>query len=282
MENLVNGFSAARLRPWLTSTCYWKSMFKLLLRLQSKACRACQLLIYRLELACNRRRCEVDGLKLSLPSGILSAPIAHLLLNGGIDGEDRRLLRRYASPGDFVLNLGSGCGLTAMAAWRQVQPGGRVTAVEPDPLLSGLSRQNFQVNGMEQIQLYSAAAVADRQTKEITFYRKRNFYGSNLLNTRGEGRAMRVPAIYPPDLIESEYPGRKILLCDVEGYETALLANPEIVDCFDLIMTELHFGIYPNDKVSPLVPMFDLLFARGFKLVDIDDEAFVFERSPAA
>jgi FkbM family methyltransferase len=256
-------------------------MFNALLNLQSKACRACELLIYRAQLAFHARQCVVDGFKLLLPSHVLSTRMAHRLLQGGIDGEDRRLLARYAKPGDFVLNAGGGCGLSAMAAWRQVRPGGTVVVAEPDPLLHDLARRNFELNGMQEIRSHNAAVVADRQTKEVTFYRKKNYYGSNLLHTDAEGQAIRVPAVYPPDLIEPTCPGRKIFLCDVEGYETTLLAQQDVVDCFDLIITELHFGIHPQDRVSPLVGMFDLLFSRGFKIIDVDDEGFVFERKPA-
>jgi FkbM family methyltransferase len=257
-------------------------MLQSLLKLQRKASRACELLIYRTALAVNHRQCEVDGLKLQLPKNVVSTHVAYLLLQGGIDGEDRRLLARYAKDGDFVLNLGGGCGLSAMGAWRQVRPSGAVVTVEPDPLIHDLARRNFHANGMEAIRSHNAAAVADRQTKEITFYRKKNYYGSNLLHTDGQGEAIRVPTIYPPDVVDRTCPGRKILLCDIEGYETSLLAQPEIVDCFDLIITELHFGIYPKDQVSPLVGMFEVLFSRGFKIIDIDDEGFVFEKKPAS
>ncbi len=257
-------------------------MLDALLKLQRKASRACERLIYRADLALHGRQGSVDGIKLLLPKRTLSTDMAYRLLHGGIDGEDRRLLPRYAVPGDFVLNIGGGCGLSAMAAWRQVQPGGAVVVVEPDPLMHDLERRNFEINGMGTIRSINAAAVADRHTKEVTFYRKKNYHGSNLLHTDGEGRAMQVAAVFPPDLIEANCPGRRILLCDVEGYETTLLAKSEIVDCFDLIITELHFCIHPKDRVSPLVGMFDHLFSRGFKIIDIDDEGFVFEKIPSA
>ncbi len=66
------------------------------------------------------------------------------------------------------------------------------------------------------------------------------------------------------------------MLADVEGYETTLLAIPAILACFDLSITELHFGIYPKTGASPLAGMFDSLTAAGLRIIDVDDEGFVF------
>ena len=128
---------------------------------------------------------------------------------------------------------------------------------------------------MQAVELHHGAAVADPHPGPVTFYKKRNYYGSNLLNNFGEGRPITVPGIYPLDLIDPAY-SRKLLLADVEGYETALLADRALIEPFDLILVELHFGIYPKGGVSPLVGMFDALSAAGFRIIDVDDEGFVF------
>ncbi len=253
-------------------------MFNLLLNLLRKVYRACELVLRRAELAFHGQTATVDGLRLLIPVNVLSTDMRYRLVHGGIDGEDRRLLPRYARPGDFVLNLGSGCGLSAMAAFRQVRPGGIVIAIEADPLVHDLSRRNFHLNSMDDIQSQAAAAVAERGIREVVFYRKKNYYGSNLLHSGGEGQPIRVPTVFPPDLVPSHCPGRKILLCDVEGYETTLLIVKEVVECFDVIIMELHFGSTPKNVVSPYVAMFDVLSSCHFKLVDLDDEGFVFER----
>lgn len=253
-------------------------MFTLLERVAGRAHRAVVDLLHRGELAWHRRRGVAYGFELELPANVLSTEAACRLLGGGIDGEDQRLLARYARPGDFVLNIGSGCGMSAMGAMRQVGPQGKVIAIEADPDIFGLSRRNFALNGMEAIESHHAAAVSDPATTTVTFYKKRNYYGSNLLNNFSEGRAIEVPAIYPPKLVPPRWPGQRILLADIEGYETTLLAVPAILSCFELIITELHFGIYPKNSVSPLVGMFDALSAAGYRIVDVDDEGFVFAR----
>ena len=253
-------------------------MIELLLRIARKFCRLIEVALYRLRLVLAGRRAHVDGLTLLLPADVLSTQMAYLLLSGGIDGEDRRLMRRHGRPGDFLLNLGGGSGLSAMAAYRCIQPGGRVLAVEPDAAVLDLARRNFELNGLAAIATVRGAAVADPTTHEVTFYKKRNYYGSNLFNTDGAGTPQTVPAVYPPDLLPKDWPGRKVLLCDIEGVEAAMLAKPEIVACFDLIMVELHMGLFPKDAVSPYVKMFDVLDEQGFRVIDTDDEVFVFAR----
>lgn len=257
-------------------------VFQFLETLVRKAARACELLLIRLKLALLGSQTEVDGIRLLLPANVLSTHMRNRLFSGGVDGEDRRLLRRYAHPGDFLLNIGCGCGLSAMAAWRQVRPTGQVMALEPDPRVHELARRNFELNGMSEIQSRAAAAVAERATKEVTFYRKKNYYGSSLLQLDSGAEPIRVAGVYPPDVTPATCAGRKILLCDVEGYEATLLSVEEIIDCFDLIIVELHFTWAEKNVVSPYVRMFDTLFSRGFKLVDLDDEGFVFERVQTA
>jgi FkbM family methyltransferase len=258
-----------------------RSMFHLLERLSGRLHRSLTGALHRAELAWHGRRCQAYGFQLELPRGTLSTEAAYRLLGGGIDGEDQRLLARYARPGDFVLNLGAGCGMSAMGALKHVGPTGKVVAVEADPEIHALARRNFALNDCQRIESHNAAAVADPARRSVTFYKKANYFGSNLANNFGEGRPITVPAIYPPKLIDAAF-ARKLLLIDVEGYETELLADRAIIDPFDLIITELHFGIYEKGGVSPLVPMLDTLAAAGFRIMDVDDEGFVFGKPPAA
>ena len=262
-------------RPRASKNCY---MITLLERVAGRAHREMIGLLHRCELAWHGRRCTAYGFELELPASVLSTEAAHRLLSGGIDGEDQRLLARYARSGDFVLNIGSGCGMSAMGGCAQVGPSGKVVAIEADPEVYGLARRNFARNNMQAIEAHQGAAVADPATKTVTFYKKRNYFGSNLLNNFSEGRAIEVPAIYPPSLVPDHWNGRRILLADIEGYETSLLAVPQILSAFDLIIVELHFSIYPKNGVSPLVGMFDALSAAGFRIVDVDDEGFVFSK----
>jgi FkbM family methyltransferase len=250
-----------------------------LMMVARKAARACELTLMRVKLALNGPEVSVDGIRLLVPAGVLSTHMRHRLLKGGPDGEDRRLLPRYARPGDLVVNAGSGCGLSAMAAYRAVQPGGTVIAIEADPAIAELARRNFELNGMASIHSHAAAVVADRGTREVVFYRKKNYFGSNLLHLDGVGQPINVPGVYLPDVVPADGSGRKILLCDIEGYEATLLAVPQIIDCFDLIIVELHFRWASRNVVSPYVRMFDTLAAGRFKIVDLDDEGFVFARS---
>jgi FkbM family methyltransferase len=242
-----------------------------------KAYRAADIGAVKAAVALGGRTATADGFTLALPPGVMSAEMAFRLMAGGIDAGDGRNLAKHARPGDFVLNLGGGCGLTAMRALRRVRPGGAVVMVEPDPRLHELARDNFRRNGMEEIRSYAAAAVASPGAGKITFYRARDFWGSSLRDT-GEGEAITVDSVYPPDLVDRNGGGRKILLCDVEGYETELLTKRELVERFEVIIVELHLRPAPVESRSPFVAIFETLESCGFKIADIDDNDFVFTR----
>jgi FkbM family methyltransferase len=242
-----------------------------------KAYRAADLGAVKAAVALGGRSATADGFTLAVPPGVISAEMAFRLISGGIDAGDGRNLAKHARPGDFVLNLGGGCGLTALRALRRVRPGGAVVMVEPDPRLHELARENFRRNGMDEIRSYAAAAVAKRDAGPTTFYRSTDFWGSSLRDT-GEGEAITVDTVYPPDLVDRSHHGRKILLCDIEGYETELLAKSEVIELFDVIIAELHLRPAPVESRSPFVAIFDTLSSCGFKIVDVDDNDFVFAR----
>ncbi len=258
-------------------------LFPTLIRYSGRAERVVQRVFKRADLLLRGRRATIDGFQVLMPRNVMSDFMAHMMLQGGYEAGDRRLLRKYARPGDFVLDIGGGCGLTAMCARRIIGPQGKIVMIEPDSRLHGLAREHFRLNGTEDIESHCAAAVAERGVKEVTFYRSRDFWGSNIID--GVGRSpITVPAVYPLDFIPAQFPGRKLLFCDVEGYERTLLSKPELLQPFDLIFVELHFQTVPESEVSGYVPMFDTVFAAGFKIIDVDKYDFVFERQgrPAA
>ncbi len=231
-----------------------------------------------MELTAAGRRCQSHGFELLLPP-VLSVNAAHYLLRGGMDGEDHRLSEKYLKPGDWVVNAGSGCGLSSMTAARLVGPDGKVIAIEADPEIQALSAKNFSLNNISNVELHHGAVVASRSQKEISFYKKANYYGSNLNHNDGTGVRITVPAIYLPDLLRSKQSRNCVFICDVEGYETDLLIDDETLSLFNMIFVEIHSQAHAKDKVSPLAPMFNHLYSRGFQMIDVDDEVFVFRRS---
>jgi FkbM family methyltransferase len=253
-------------------------MFRFLEKALGRVHRLAHRALCWVELTMARRRCQSHGFKLLLPS-ILSVNAAHLLLRDGMDGEDHRLSEKYLKPGDWVVNAGSGCGLSAMTAAKCVAPDGKVIGIEADPEIHALSAKNLALNNVSNVDLHHGAVVANRMNQEIPFYKKANYYGSNLSHNNSSGVRISVPAIYLPDLLQSRQNHNCVFLCDIEGYETDLLLDDETVSCFQMILVEIHPKSHSTDKASPLAPMFNHLYERGFQMIDVDDEVFVFRRA---
>ena len=228
---------------------------------------------------------EVDGFRLRIPRSLISCEMRHRLRNGGIEGADRRLVPKYFQPGDFVVQLGGGIGLTALRIAKFIGPTGRLEVVEADPIVSELTRDNIALNDLQQnVVVHSAAAVANRKHSRVRFFRRKNFWSSGLdsaVSWRGKPLdVIEVDTIFPPVLVPACWQGRKVLHCDVEGYETELLANPDLLAAFDVMITELHFSNTPADGPSSFATMFSLVLAAGFKIIDIDGhDMFVFGRT---
>ena len=233
----------------------------------------------RIILCYNKRRAKIDGLTLILPSEVMSDYMAFSILGGRYDLVDRLLIRKYVKSGDSVIELGTGCGLTAMVAYQQVGPSGHVLTIEPDSRLLDLAVRNFALNGMR-IETRQGAAVADKSLKQVTLYKSRDFWGSNIT---GYGKQVvarpTVEGVYLPDLIDTSAVNCRVLLCDIEGYEARLLANVEIIDLFDLILVEVHnYSWPPKADGEELAAMFHTVLSSGFRIVETTDKIFVFAR----
>jgi FkbM family methyltransferase len=170
----------------------------------------------------------------------------------------------------------------SMRLARRVGPTGRVLMAEPDPRIHALAIENLALNSCGNVETRQAAAVASRQSRTITFHRHPNFWNSGLNRPGASSSPVEVPAVYPPDLVPRDWPGRKVLQCDIEGYEAELLAIAEVVAPFECIIVECHFGNTPETGASPFVAMWRSLVDCGFALADIDTFTFVFSKNAAA
>lgn len=226
----------------------------------------------------------VDGFRLHIPRHIVSVEMRHRLRGGGIEHADRRLFPKHIQPGDFVVQLGGGIGLSALRIARILGSSGRLVVVEADPKVSELTKENLTRNGFDNVLVHSAAAVANPELKHAVFYRRNNFWSSGLesaVSRRGTPRdIVEVSVVYPPHLVPSNWVGRKVLHCDIEGYECDLLSNAEVLSSFDLIIVEVHVHPTPDDVSSPFAKMFNVIRDSGFVIRDVDgNDMFVFART---
>lgn len=225
------------------------------------------------------RIAEFDGLRIPLPKGVISDNMACTLLNGNYDQADRYFLKKYLKPNDYVLEIGGGCGVTAMIARRIVGDAGEVITVEPDPEMQSYAQRNFEKNNLK-VECLQGVGVADRATKTVEFYKYADFWASQMTTDTGQHvEKLEVQGIYPPDLLGNVNDRRAVLICDVEGYETELLGNPEVIAPFSLILAEIHNYGWPSKAEGvACADMLHTIIDSGFRLVETAGQSFVFVR----
>ncbi|MDA1016527.1 MAG: FkbM family methyltransferase [Planctomycetota bacterium] len=222
---------------------------------------------------------EFDGLRIPLPKGVISDNMAGVLMTGNYDQADRHFLKKYLRPNDFVVEIGGGCGVTAMISRRIVGDGGVVITLEPDPVLHAYAERNCELNGFK-VDNRQGAAVADPNQRTVTFYKYSDFWASQMVEDKGQhATKLEVAAVYPPVLLDGLNGRRSVLICDVEGFETELLTRAEIVSPYDMILAEIHNYGWPSkaDGVG-CAKMFHFLLDQGFYIAETAGQSFVFLR----
>lgn len=155
---------------------------------------------------------------------------------------ERRLIAMFVRPRDRVLELGTAMGVVAMTA-AKIVGAPNVLTIEANPEMLPIAQRNFQLNGMAAIK-QKFGACQNRENYfpgELDFHIARNFLDSRL-NNDGAGdivRTVRVPVLCLEDEIAAH--SANILICDIEGGETALLEQANLSRLRFLII-ETHPG----------------------------------------
>ncbi|NRB01239.1 MAG: FkbM family methyltransferase [Rhodobacteraceae bacterium] len=197
---------------------------------------------------------EIDGIDLTLPDELLSPGVSDALESGRYETLERGALRKRLRRNDRVLDLGAGAGITAVVAARIVGPS-RVVAVEPHPALRAVMEETFAANDMTGIAIEDVAVLPARETGSATLYDGAGFWSASLLGEGAEGHEVRGLGLW--DLIDLHDPD--VILCDLEGFESALFTEP-LPTAPRLVIMELHPRKYAARAIQAI---FDAMSATG-------------------
>lgn len=198
------------------------------------------------------------------------ANMLYYFLVGDYEESDLELIRKHVQPGDKVLELGGGVGLTG-ALVGQVS-GLPVTICEPNPALPPLIRRTFAANG-QQLNLIEAAAVNEAYGDGyISFNVAPGYWWSSLLPVE-DGSSLPVRSLRLSHLLELS--SANVLLVDIEGYESRLFEGTDLQRVDTLIM-EIHA---PSLGAQTSCDLITSIIRRGFDLVDFAAQSFVFKRT---
>lgn len=195
----------------------------------------------------------------------------------GINWEhETDVLRRLTRPGSVILDVGANFGYCTSLFASGCAPGGRVTAIEPEPAMFELLSRNVVANGYRNVSCVNAAAGSAGGT--VRLWCSATNLGCHSLNRDLVPAAVRtaaVPMIRLDELCASDSGPERVDLVkvDVEGWEHAVLAGADglLRDHKPILWLEFwpdglrRCGVDPEDLIGYIrghgysITMFDLL-----------------------
>jgi FkbM family methyltransferase len=211
----------------------------------------------------------VDGIALEAPNPPVSRSVRKSLQRNKYESAEAYLVSRLVRPGDTVLDLGAGLGLTAILA-AKASGGGRVVAYEANPAIAPLAEKNARRNGV-QVEIRNRAVAAKKGACE--FHIRRSFPASSFAATKGS-KTIQIEADAAQEVIDEIRPD--VIICDIEGIEREVLAKSNLPSVQRMVV-EVHPQII---GLLGVVECTEALALSGFRLVPslCFEQVLVFDR----
>jgi FkbM family methyltransferase len=196
----------------------------------------------------------------------LPAQLAYYLAIGDYEHHDLDLAAEFVRPGDTVMELGGGVGVTGVALGRA--SGCDIVVVEPNPALYDAIARTFRANGCG-IHIVRAAAAGGQGTAD--FHVAENYWWSSL-EPRDDAQTILVEQVPLADLLAAHRP--TVLAVDIEGHERHLVGTP-LPECLRCILMEIHTPDIGTAETGTIVSW---LTDEGFRMKDVRSYTWAFER----
>ena len=160
---------------------------------------------------------------------------------GWMGREERLLLEQRIHPGMHVVDVGANIGLYTLLFSRLVGKSGRVTALEPDPVLFELLEKNCVLNSADNVTLFNVGAGAFSGSMTLT----RSFInsGDNRMGAKSATapwRSVEVAVKSIDELLAGAH--LDFLKIDVQGWEGEVLKGmKEVLACNPAIQISFEF-----------------------------------------
>lgn len=162
-----------------------------------------------------------SGLRLRVYPDSMSASLA--LYTRLPEYDDMLFTSRFLRTGDLMIDVGANVGLYTLIAGARVDGGGRVIALEPDPVALVRLRENLELNRLTSVEVRGEAAGAARGEARLTT----GLDTVNHIVAGDDGEpSIRVPVVPLDELVET---GVEVALIkvDAEGFESEVLAGAQ-------------------------------------------------------
>ena len=205
----------------------------------------------------SEREFVIDDIVIEAPRPPVSKSVRKSLRKNDYEIAESYLIRRLVRPGDTVLDLGSGLGLTTIAA-AKASVTGRIVGYEADPMIAPLAEKNVQRNGVR-VDIRNKAIA--RQKGRCEFYVHRSFPASSVFPFKGS-RKILIEADAFSDVLAEIQP--QVIACDIEGVEKEIFAGADLSSVHRLIV-EVHPQVIGPEGVAQCIQD---LAASGFSPVE--------------
>lgn len=167
--------------------------------------------------------------------------------------------------GDVVVEVGANIGAHTLGLARHVGPGGRVVAIEPQPVIFQTLCGNMAINSITNVDCLNLALsdAPGHVTVPIVDYGGQGNFGGISVHF-----APDVASKVPGHKIEArrlddvfDYPRLKLLKVDVEGMEAAVLRGAE-----ETIAKHRPILYVENDRIENSKALIELLFSYDYSL----------------
>jgi FkbM family methyltransferase len=192
---------------------------------------------------------RIYELQLELPEA-LPEIVWRGLQKGWYEREEVELIRRYVKPGDRVLEMGAGLGVTTMVAARIVGAEA-IHTFEANPCLIPLFRENAARNGLDikirNVVLWPESTRAAR--REIGLAADGAFWAASVV-TEPEAASTRVP-VESFEAACAEH-AANVLVMDIEGFEIDIFEQCDLA-AFDRVIVEIHYRVAGRERTDRAV-----------------------------
>lgn len=221
--------------------------------------------------------CTTEPISVRLPkAGLLvrfdprlPAELLYYLVTADYEQSDLDIAHEYVLPGERVMELGAGIGVTGCALGRA--SGRPPVLVEPNPVLWEHIERNFAANRLAMSLIKAAAVPSTCGRTSVDFHVAENYWWSSLKHGTST-RQIEVPALQLSRLLLEHRPD--VLAIDIEGAEDSFLE--ETIPTFvRKVLIEIHT---PSLGTRSTCAVVGWLQANAFRLVDLRAHTWVFER----
>jgi FkbM family methyltransferase len=174
----------------------------------------------------------VGDIVIEAPKPPISRSVRKSLRKNDYETAEIYLVRHLVRPGNTVLDLGSGLGLTSIAA-AKASGNGRVVSYEADPVIAALAEKNVRRNGAH-VEIRNKGIAKKKGVCE--FYVHASFTASSFFPFKRSKRIL-IEADAFRDVIDEIQPD--VVICDIEGVEKEVFASANLSSVHRMVV-EVH------------------------------------------